>query len=134
MARGRPWCVCACWKRRAVGTLAGSTGKRRLASAMRVLQLGPYPPPHGGVQTNLVAIRDYLRRRQIPCAVINLTRYRRTAQDDVYYPKNALEVLGLLVRLRYDIIHLHFGGDLNPSLLGLALVCTMLPGKRVVLT
>ncbi len=27
---------------------------------MRVLQLGPYPPPHGGVQSNLVAIRPGL--------------------------------------------------------------------------
>ena len=24
---------------------------------MRVLQVGPYPPPHGGVETNLVAVR-----------------------------------------------------------------------------
>jgi glycogen synthase len=101
---------------------------------MRVLQLGPYPPPHGGVQTNLVAIRDFLRRRQIPCAVINLTHFRRAAQDEVYYPENALQVLWLLLRLRYDIIHLHFGGDLNRSLLALALVCSMLPGKKVVLT
>ena len=31
---------------------------------MRVVQLGPYPPPHGGVQTNLVAIREYLRRQR----------------------------------------------------------------------
>ena len=27
---------------------------------MIILQMGPYPPPHGGVQTNLVAIRRYL--------------------------------------------------------------------------
>ena len=36
-------------------------------AAMRVVQLGPYPPPHGGVQTNLVAIREYLRRRGHAC-------------------------------------------------------------------
>ena len=29
---------------------------------MTVLQLGPVPPPHGGVQTNLIAIREHLRR------------------------------------------------------------------------
>ena len=27
---------------------------------LSVLQLGPYPPPHGGVQTNLVAIREQI--------------------------------------------------------------------------
>ena len=101
---------------------------------MRVVQIGPFPPPHGGVQTNLVAIRDFLRKQRIPCAVINLTRFRRPAGDDVYYPKNAVQLLWRLLRLRYDIIHLHFGGHLNPRLLGLALVCSVLPGAKVVLT
>ena len=44
---------------------------------MTVLQIGPYPPPHGGVQTNLVAIRDYLRAHGHSAPVINLTRFRR---------------------------------------------------------
>jgi len=101
---------------------------------MRVLQIGPYPPPHGGVQANLVDIREFLRKRRIPCAVINLTRFRRPAGDEVYYPKNTLQLLWLLLQLRYDIIHLHFGGNLNPRLLGLALVCSMLPRTKVVLT
>jgi glycogen(starch) synthase len=101
---------------------------------VRVVQIGPFPPPHGGVQTNLVAIRDFLRQQRIPCAVINLTRFRRPDGDGVYYPKNAAQLLWRLLRLRCDIIHLHFGGDLNPRLLGLALVCSVLPGARVVLT
>ena len=46
---------------------------------MTVLQLGPYPPPHGGVQTNLVAIRDHLRRHGMAATVINLTRHRSLA-------------------------------------------------------
>ena len=52
---------------------------------MRVLLLGPYPPPHGGVQTNLVAIREYLLRNGVPCSVINITRHRKPDADDVYY-------------------------------------------------
>ena len=70
---------------------------------MKVVQLGPYPPPHGGVQTNLVAIREYLLRRGIACPVINLTRFRSQTQEDVYYPANAIEVVSLLVRVRGDI-------------------------------
>ena len=49
---------------------------------MVVLQLGPFPPPHGGVQTNLVAIRDYLRARGMAAPVINLTRHRRRDGDE----------------------------------------------------
>jgi glycosyltransferase involved in cell wall biosynthesis len=101
---------------------------------MKVLQLGPYPPPHGGVQTNLVAIRRYLRERGHQCAVINLTRHRRPAADDVYYPQSGTEVLQLLARLPYDIAHYHLGGNVTTRLLGLSLACCMMPGRRAVLT
>ena len=101
---------------------------------MRVVQLGPYPPPHGGVQTNLVAIRDYLRRHGHTCHAINLTRFRRADADGVYYPVGAAALMRLLWRLPADILHLHFGGDLTPRLLSLALFCTLLPGRKTVLT
>ena len=101
---------------------------------MRVLQLGPYPPPYGGVQTNLVAIRSFLLRKGIPCAVINVTRHRKADADEVYYPANAFELLRLLGRLRYDIIHQHFGGMLTTRILGLSLACTLRPGVKSVMT
>ena len=101
---------------------------------MRVLQLGPYPPPHGGVQTNLAAIRDLLRRREHSCAVINLHRFRSSKDEDVYHPTNAIETLRLLGSLRYQIVHLHIGGDVPLRLLSLALVCALVPGTHSVLT
>jgi glycosyltransferase involved in cell wall biosynthesis len=101
---------------------------------MIVLQLGPYPPPHGGVQTNLVAIREHLRRHQIGAPVINLTRHRRADADEVFYPKTALAVVRLLFAIPADIIHLHIGGQLTPRLLALIFLSTLVPGRRVVLT
>jgi glycogen(starch) synthase len=101
---------------------------------MTVVQLGPYPPPHGGVQTNIVAIREHLRRRGHGAPVINLTRHRAEEVDEVYYPRGAKQVIRLLMSLPSDIIHLHIGGRLTGRLLALCLVCTLLPGKRVVLT
>ena len=101
---------------------------------MKVVQLGPYPPPHGGVQTNLVAIREYLRGSGHTCDAVNLTRFRREDADGVYYPESAGALMRLLWRLPADILHLHFGGDLTPRLLGLALFCTTIPGRRTVLT
>jgi glycosyltransferase involved in cell wall biosynthesis len=101
---------------------------------MRVVQLGPYPPPHGGVQTNLVALREYLRRNGHACDAINLTRFRREDAGGVYYPVGAAALMRLLWRLPADILHLHFGGDLTPRLLSLALFCTLLPGRKTVLT
>ena len=101
---------------------------------MRVLQLGPFPPPHGGIQTNLIAIRDYLRSRGNSCGVINLTRHRKPNSDEVYYPASAAELLRLLLTLPYDILHLHIGGNLTTRLLALSLTCCLIPGKKAVLS
>ncbi len=101
---------------------------------MRVVLLGPYPPPHGGVQTNLVAIRDLLIARGGECAVINLHRFRTGRGEAVFHPKGAFETLWLLLRLRPDVIHLHIGGDLTPRLLALSLACCAMPRSKAVLT
>lgn len=101
---------------------------------MKVLQLGPYPPPNGGIQTHIVALREMLRQRQIPCFVVNLTRTRRPASDGVFYPSSGLQVLWLLLRRRYHILHLHIGGRIWPRQLALAIVCSLLPSRKSVLT
>ena len=101
---------------------------------MKILQLGPYPPPHGGVQTHVVALVDFLRQRGIPCDVVNLTRFRRPSENGIYYPPNAFAVAGHLLSHRYDIIHLHIGGRIWPQQLALALACFALPGTRCVFT
>ena len=101
---------------------------------MRVLLLGPYPPPHGGVQTNLVAIRAFLIKRGVSCSVINITRHRKPDAEEVYYPESAVQLLGLLARLSYDVLHLHIGGMLTNRLLALSLACTLRPGTKSVMT
>jgi len=101
---------------------------------MKVLQIGPYPPPYGGVQTNLVAIRSFLRKRGIPCAVINVTRHRKPEADNVYYPETPAQVVQLLARLDCDLIHQHIGGLLTNRILALGLACTLRPGAKAVMT
>lgn len=101
---------------------------------MKVLQMGPYPPPHGGVQTNLVAIRRYLLARGIPSPVINLTRYRREQGGGIYYPKTFWGVIRLLFTVDCDVIHFHVGGDLTLRHAGLILICFLIHGKKTVFT
>jgi glycosyltransferase involved in cell wall biosynthesis len=81
-----------------------------------------------------VAIRNFLLEHGNPCEVINITRHRRADTDGIYYPKNAAQLIRLLLLLRYDVIHLHIGGELTLRLLGLSLVCCMKPGSKSVLT
>jgi glycogen synthase len=101
---------------------------------MRVLEIGPYPPPHGGIQTNLVDIRNYLLKHGHSCEAINITRHRRADADGVYYPANAIGLLRLLLGLRYDFVHLHIGGHLSGRLLALSLMCCLMPRSKAVLS
>ena len=101
---------------------------------MKILQLGPYPPPHGGVQTHVMALVDFLRERGINCDVVNLTRFRKPSENGIYYPSNAFSVVRHLVSHRYDIIHLHIGGRIWPRQLGLILACSALPNIKFVFT
>lgn len=103
---------------------------------MRVLQLGPFAPPHGGVQSNLAAIRDALVDRGISCPVVTLTRAQSPSVDacEIYRPQNAIQFISYLVRLRYDIVHLHIGGSVTLRLLGVTFLCTLIPRCKFVLT
>ena len=101
---------------------------------MKILQLGPYPPTHGGVQTHVVALVDFLRQRGIICDVVNLTRFRRASENGIYYPPSALAVARHLLSHRYDIIHLHIGGRIWARQLALALACSVLPETQCVFT
>jgi len=101
---------------------------------MKVLQLGPYPPPHGGVQTHIAALVEFLRQSGIDCDVMNLTRFRRPSENGIFYPSNSIAVLAHLLSHRYDVIHLHIGGRIFLRQLGLAIVCSFLPKTHCVLT
>ena len=56
---------------------------------MRVLLLGPYPPPHGGVQANLAAIRelvqDELEGREFMPEILHVTRVSSFATPCTWY-------------------------------------------------
>lgn len=101
---------------------------------LRVLLIGTYSPPHGGVQGHVVALRQFLLRRGVECEVLDMSRGRRTDGAGVYGPRNAAEMARLLLTLRYDVAHLHVGGVLTTRLAGLALGCTLTAGRRSVFT
>jgi glycogen synthase len=102
---------------------------------MRVLQLGPVPPPHGGVQANFSAIHERLRERGEESLLVSITRSEKISEEpNVYHPRSAAQLVKLLFTLRPDIIHLHFGGDFTARLAGLALVGSLVPRAKKVLT
>ena len=102
---------------------------------MNVVLIGPYPPPHGGVQTHIVALQRYLQQHGVTVTVINVARHTGDRQvEGVFFPTSSLGVLKLLFRLRADVLHCHVGGTLQLRVLGLLFVATLVPGARTVLT
>lgn len=102
---------------------------------MHILLLGPYPPPQGGVQRNMLAIRDELRRAGHDCSVINITRNKSSlSEPDVYHPQTPLALVRLLLKLKYDLLHIHIGGEIPLRVLGLLLVCALTALGKSVLT
>lgn len=102
---------------------------------MHVVQLGPYPPPEGGISRNYLAIRDELRRAGHRCSVVAIAKSSRIVPEpDVYHPRNPLELVKLLRSLDYDVLHLHIGGEIPPRVLALMAVCGVLARNKNVLT
>ena len=102
---------------------------------VKTLQLGSVAPPHGGVQSNLSAIRRRLLENGHQCQVIAVTRSSEIkAEPNVFHPNSAFELVRLLFSLRYEILHLHIGGNFTLRLALLALFCGLLPRSKKVLT
>lgn len=106
-----------------------------LRSEMHVLQLGPYPPPEGGINRNMLAIREELEAGGHRCSIIAVAKSTRvTPEKGVYHPRTPQGVIKLLKKLDYDILHLHVGGEINKRFLSLIAVCAFFGRGKSVLT
>lgn len=102
---------------------------------MKVLLLGPCPPPEGGVSQNLFAIRNRLLSSGHECKVISVTSNNEEKDEpNIFYPKTPMEFLHLLRRLDFDVLHLHVGGNIPGRVLGLMFTCAVHSRKRSILT
>ncbi len=102
---------------------------------IHVLQLGPYPPPEGGVSRNMLSIRDQLLSEGDECTIITTTKGDVVpGEKNVHRPRSVFTLLKLLASLRFDILHLHVGGELSSRVIGLAAASSFFGRGRSVLT
>lgn len=102
---------------------------------MHVLQLGPYPPPEGGINRNMLAIREELENAGHNCSIIATAKSTKiTTEKDVFHPRSPQEVIKLLKNLDYDVLHLHVGGEITKRVLGLIASCAFFGRGKSVLT
>jgi glycosyltransferase involved in cell wall biosynthesis len=102
---------------------------------LRVIQLGPVPPPEGGVSRNLFAIRERLLSEGSECKVVATTKSEAAAGGEgIYFSRTPFELIRVLRGLDADITHLHLGGEITPRVLSLALAVTVFGRGKKVLT
>ncbi len=101
---------------------------------MKVLLVGAYPPPYGGVQVHLVHLERFLASKGHECFVINMGKNKRLRSSKLVSPKRAYQVTYQLFKKRNHVCHLHFGGVLHARLLLLALFSSLLFYSKCVIT
>lgn len=102
---------------------------------MFIAQLGPMPPPHGGVSTNMLAIHDELVRQGHRSVIVDVTnRQGNSNAEYVVKPRNAAGLVRYLFTSDADVVHYHIGGEFSLKLAALTILCGLLPGKRSVIT
>ena len=100
--------------------------------SLHVVQLGPVPPPEGGISRNITAIWDELCSRGHRCSVVATSKSAAVIpQADVYRPRSAIQLIGHVRELRPDVLHLHVGGDVSRRVMSLAFAASMLASKTV---
>ena len=83
----------------------------------------------------MLDIREQLRRDGHACSIINITRSNQAAgEPDVYHPPTPLALVRLLLRLKYDLLHIHIGGEIPPRVLALLAACAIIARGKSVLT
>ena len=97
-----------------------------------VVELGPIPPPEGGVSRQIVAIKDRLTDRGIKYTLVATTRSdpEHRSADNVY-PESPLALVSYLRESDADIFHLHLGGEITLRVLALALTVAKTARKSI---
>ena len=69
------------------------------------------------------------------CSIIATSKSTKiTNEKDVYHPRNPQELIKLLQKINYDILHLHVGGEITKRVLGLIAVCAFFGRGKSVLS
>ncbi|MBX7061259.1 MAG: glycosyltransferase family 4 protein [Pyrinomonadaceae bacterium] len=102
--------------------------------SLRIVELGPIPPPEGGVSRHIAALRDISAARGHQCTLISTTRVApESRQDGNLYPQSPVELVTILRESDAEIFHLHVGGEISLRVLALALAVAK-TAKHSVLT
>jgi glycosyltransferase involved in cell wall biosynthesis len=83
----------------------------------------------------MLAIRAELLAAGHQCTIVAISKSSPIVPEpDVYHPGGALALLKLLYTLKFNVLHIHVGGQISPRLLALIFFCTARARGRCVMT
>lgn len=90
---------------------------------MKLLLIGPYPPPHGGISVHVTETKKYLEQAGVEVRVLNTDRRAALNQESLGFRSTSDLILILLRHARGGwTLHLHTNGH-NPKSWGMACIC-----------
>ena len=78
---------------------------------LKLLLVGPFPPPHGGVSVHVLTLQRLLRKLGIPCRVLNINR-GAPQSDQCVSIRSPLHFILMISRYSLDgwALHVHING------------------------
>ena len=105
---------------------------------IKILQIGPYPPPGTGWSIRIKMLKRYIERAGHVCVVMNTNKNRKVASDEFVPVHGAWDYCKKVVRYCRQgyLVHMHINGKStnSPMLALIAEFVSLLFGKRAVLT
>ena len=95
---------------------------------MKIIFIGPYPPPYGGISVHIKRMKVYLEKKNIDVVIYNESK-KRMAYNIIPIKKYSRFIF-IIPFLKGDVIHFHSGDKKIRILLGLYKVLN----KKIILT
>ena len=105
---------------------------------MKILQIGPYPPPNSGWSVRIKFLKEAFQARQHDCRVLNLGKNRKIKHPEYIDVQGGFDFFGKLIFLKLKGYHFHIHVNaqaIKGPILALAASCvSILFGERPALT
>lgn len=74
---------------------------------MKIIIVGPYPPPYGGISVHVKRVKRYLEDKKIDVLIYNEAKQYEDMSNNIYSIKSYKKFIFKIPFLKADVIHFH---------------------------
>lgn len=101
---------------------------------MKVLLIGPYPPPVGGISLYLSQLKEILINAGYVVMVLNTGSNKKIKMPGLINTRSSIDIFAQILKMDIDICHLNVAGKGHISLFYAVLFAAILRNKKIFLT